>query len=61
MEKKDLFERVLDEQNILLSIYSLKSYVYKTNLMSDSDYELFNQLGDIFNKELIKNTIGRVK
>ena len=56
-----LEERLLKEDNIFLAISSLNSYVQETKLLSKEDQELLIRLRDIFNEDLINQTIKDVK
>lgn len=57
----ELREYILEEKNIYLAIYAVKSYVFDYELLSLKDKELFNSLVDPFNEEQINKTIKRVK
>ena len=56
-----LQNRLLREDNIFLAISSLNSYVQETKLLSKEDQELLIRLRDIFNEDLINQTIKDVK
>lgn len=52
-----LREYILDERNIYLAIYAVKSYVFDQQLLDMKDKELLNLLIDPFNEEIIHGTI----
>ncbi len=52
---------ILDEKNIYLAIYAVKSYVFDPQLMDKEDTELLNLLIDPFNERIIERTIKEVK
>lgn len=56
-----LREYILDKKNIYLAIYSVKSYVFDTQLLSRKDKKLLTSLIDPFNEVLINETIESVK
>lgn len=49
--------KIFSEENIYNAIYALESYVFERNLLSEDDINLFKQLEDKFNKELIGKII----
>lgn len=52
---------ILDEKNIYLAIYAVKSYVFDPQLLSMGDKELLNLLLDPFNEKVIFETISKVQ
>lgn len=56
-----LHDYILDDRNIYLAIYSVKSYVFDQQLLSKEDMELLNMLSDPFNEEIIMPLVGQVK
>lgn len=56
---KNLFDRLLDSQNIYKAIYSLESYVFEKELLSDADIKLYNKLSDKYNGDKIEHVIKR--
>lgn len=65
MEKKikntKLYERLISSGNIYLSIYSLDSYIFNKELLSDEDKNLMDKLKDKFNETCINDTIEKVR
>lgn len=59
MKNTDLYNEILSETNIFSAIYSLESYIFEKNLLSDKDLELFYILGDKHNSKLTSKTIKR--
>lgn len=56
-----LHEFILNDKNIYLAIYSVKSYVFDSILLDKNDKELLNLLVDPFNEEIINETIINVR
>lgn len=56
-----LREYIINEKNIYLAIYAVKSYVFDPQLLDREDKELLNMLVDPFNEEHISATIRNVK
>lgn len=56
-----LRDYILDDKNIYLAIYAVKSYVFNPQLLSLKDKELLNLLVDPFNADTIYTTIRNVR
>lgn len=56
-----LRDYILNEKNIYLAIYAVKSYVFDPQLLDRTDKELLNLLVDPFNEEQIYKMIQNVK
>jgi Reverse transcriptase (RNA-dependent DNA polymerase) len=61
MKNKTLYDYVISDLNIYNSIYSLESYVFEKQLLSDTDFELLNKLSDKYDKVTIEETILKCK
>lgn len=61
IEHSQLYEKITNDANIYYSIYSVNSYIFEKELLTDKDYEKFIRLGDKFNKNLINRTIKEVR
>lgn len=61
MKNKTVYDYVVSDVNIYNSIYSLESYVFEKQLLKDSEFELFNELSDKYNKVIIEETILKCK
>ena len=61
IEKTNTYKRLVSDENIYLAIYSLESYIFNKELLSDGDKELLNQLRDKFNEKLIESVTKQVK
>ena len=61
IEKTNTYKRLVSDENIYLAIYSLESYIFNKELLSDGDKELLNQLRDKFNEKLIGSVTKQVK
>ncbi|MCT4583511.1 MAG: hypothetical protein N4A54_01190 [Peptostreptococcaceae bacterium] len=57
----DLYKKIIDYENIYLSIYALKSYIFEKELLDKNDYGVFLELQDRFNFDLISEIIQKVK
>ena len=57
MKNTDLYKKILSQENIFSAIYSLESYIFEKNLLSNKDLSLFYSLGDKHNSKLITKTI----
>lgn len=60
-KKKNLYDRVIDDNNIYLAIYKIKSYIFEKELLEDKDKRLLESLQDNLNERLIKGVIIKVK
>lgn len=58
---KRLKDFIMSEENIYLAIYSVNSYVFDPELLSNEDKILLHSLSDPFNEKLIFNIINLVK
>lgn len=58
MNKIDLEKKIFSHENIYAAIYALHSYIQEPNLLSQEDYNLYCNLKDKYNKELIQNIIN---
>lgn len=56
-----LFKELISDENIFSAIYSIKSYIFEKNLLSEDDLELYYALQDKYNTKLIKKTISKCK
>lgn len=56
-----LQDYILDEKNIYLAIYAVKSYIFEPQLLDRKDKELLNKLVDPFNEDEIEETIKEVQ
>lgn len=56
-----LRDRLLSDENIYLSIYLANSYIQNKELLSDEDLDLLYKLNDVFNKDVVLNTITTVR
>ena len=61
IEDTNTYKRLISDANIYLAIYSLESYIFNKELLSDGDKELLNQLRDKFNEKLIGSVTKQVK
>ncbi|MCX6237630.1 MAG: hypothetical protein NTY07_08760 [Bacteroidia bacterium] len=59
--KKSLLDQLLDPKNIFKAIYSLESYVFEKELLSDADIKLYNELSDKYNSVKIRQIIAQCK
>lgn len=53
-------ERLFDNRNIFLALYSVHSYIVNQELLTQDDKKEFEALRDIFDKENINQWIDRV-
>lgn len=61
MDKISLYDYIISDENIYLSIYSAKSYILNKSLLGKKDKELLNSLNDPFNENIIYETTKSVK
>lgn len=61
MDKISLYDYIISDENIYLSIYSAKSYILNKSLLGKKDKELLNSLNDPFNENIICETTKSVK
>lgn len=52
-ENTNLYKSLMSDSNIYLSIYSLDSYIFNKELLSDEDKVLMDKLKDKFNETFI--------
>ncbi len=57
----ELYKRLISDSNIYLSIYSLESYIFNKELLSNQDWILMNKLKDKFQEDVIRTVIKRVR
>lgn len=57
----ELKKYILQDENIYLAIYSVRSYVFDPQLLKKEDKKLLNDLADPFNNDVIDKTIKDVK
>lgn len=57
----NLKEYILSDENIYLAIYSVKSYVFDSQLLDDDDYDLLLRLQDNFDEKLIRQITKDVR
>lgn len=57
MKNLALFEQLISDENIYKAIYSLESYVFEKELLSDKDIVLYSKLEDKYDIETINCTI----
>lgn len=60
-ENTELYKRLISDSNIYLSIYSLDSYIFNKELLSDEDKLLMEKLKDKFNESFINQIIEKVR
>ena len=56
-----LYNEVISDENIFSAIYSLDSYIFEVNLLNKEDLNLFYELKDKYNKDLIEKVIAGCK
>lgn len=56
-----LRNRLLSDENIFLAIYTVDSYIQNRDLLDQDDTELLAKLKDVFNHNIMTNTIKQVK
>ena len=61
MKKVSIKDRLLSDSNIFLAIYLVHSYIQEVGLLSFEDRMTLESLKDVYNKDLITNTINNVK
>jgi hypothetical protein len=61
LENSELYKKVISEENIYKAIYSLESYVFEKELLSNEDIEKFTNLTDKYNKKFIDKVIAECK
>lgn len=57
--RKSLHEKILERQNIYNAIFSLESYIFEPNLLSEDDFKEFRKLSDKFDWVEIEKVIGK--
>lgn len=60
-ESSELYQRIVSDKNIFNAIYSIDSYVFEKGLLSEADSELLHKLADVYDQELVKETIQRCR
>lgn len=58
MNTINLEKKIFSQENIYAAIYALHSYIQEPNLLSEKDYELYCNLKDKYNREIIQKTIN---
>lgn len=61
MKNSELYRLVLSDTNIFSAIYSLESYVFEKNLLSQADLDLYYKLQDKYNDVTISSVIEKCK
>lgn len=61
MKNSELHQIVLSDTNIFSAIYSLESYVFEKNLLSQADLDLYYKLQDKYDDETISVVIEKCK
>ena len=61
MDNPTLYDRLISKENIYKAIYSLESYVFEKELLSDNDIELYSKLYDKYDTETINCTIWKCR
>ncbi len=59
MQNIRLYQKVINDTNIFSAIYSLESYIFEKNLLSESDLKLYYELQDKYDHETISKTIKK--
>ena len=59
--KETLYDRLISPENIYKAIYSLESYVFEKELLSDKYIVLYSKLADKYDIETINSTIKECK
>lgn len=54
IEDTDLYKKIISKENIFSAIYSLDSYIFEKNLLTESDLKLYYCLKDKYNSKLIE-------
>lgn len=57
LKQTELYQKIISDENIYSAIYSLDSYLFEKNLLSQEDRKLLNNLEDKFHFEQIDQTI----
>lgn len=61
MMTKNYRNRLYDKSNIFLALFSVHSYVSNKELLSESDWNAYEKLRDVFDEENINNWIDSVR
>lgn len=61
MKNSELYKHLISKENIYKAIYSLESYVFEKELLSDEDIVLYSKLSDKYDTETINCTILNCK
>lgn len=56
-----LRDRLLSEENIFLAIYTVDSYIQNRELLDQEDVRLLEDLKDVFNHDVMMDTVERVE
>ena len=60
MRSADYRERLFDNRNIFLALYSVHSYILNQELLTKEDKQNYEALKDIFNEENIQKWVDKV-
>ena len=61
LKKTNLYKKMVSEENIYLSIYSIDAYIFNEELLNEEDKGLLISLKDKFDFEIINSTVKKVK
>lgn len=61
IKNNELYKNIIQDENIYIAIYSIESYIFEPELLSDGDYKDMIKLRDPFNHDHIKEVIEKVK
>lgn len=61
MKNSTLYKQLISKENIYKAIYSLDSYVFEKELLSDQDIVLYSKLADKYDTETINCTIWKCR
>lgn len=61
LQNTETYQKLISDENIYLSIYSIESYVFNKELLSLSDRQLLEKLKDKFNGEIIYSFIEEIR
>ncbi|OPD38844.1 hypothetical protein AL714_00310 [Clostridium botulinum] len=61
LEKSQLYNKIISDDNIYKAIYCVESYIFEKDLLNDSDKKMLLELTDKFNFTLISKVVKNVK